>query len=345
MRPTASFWVCALTACSSATPAASTGQSTTSKPAPCHAGPGTSVLYEGGVEGLAADGDHVVIAGGELISVAVSGGPAFTIANVQDPSSLAVLKGIAYFMASEPLGSPDSQGKQPSQSVFESVAVTGGEPTVMPGVVFGSLATATDDDSLYFDGLSPGTIVRLTPPSTTPVTLATGPVILIDSIAAHGDYVYVAGQDLASATTMQNGTIERIPKGGGAAERIVSNIGHPWSLLAHDTGLYWIEDPPSVLGSGTIVHANLDGSSPRTFVDSGARSLAIVNDELVFALDGIEAVPLSGGTPRTVVSNLRTPGQLTAVGGDVVWVDPSDKALSDPTVPQVMAACVSVDGP
>ena len=35
----------------------------------------------------------------------------------------------------------------------------------------------------------------------------------------------------------KNGVIERLPKGGGAAARIVTDIGHPWNLLADDSGL------------------------------------------------------------------------------------------------------------
>jgi hypothetical protein len=197
-----------------------------------------------------------------------------------------------------------------------------------------------DDDSLYFDGLGPANLVKLTPPSTTPVTLALEAALLIDAIAVHGDYVYVAGQDLTAGATLQNGVIERVPKGGGTARRLLSNIGHPWSLVADDTGLYWAEDPPSFEGSGTIVHANLDGTSPRTFVDGSARSLAIVDGKLVIAWDGIKAVPLSGGRPGVVASDLTAPGMLVVLGGNVAWVDPVDKARSDPTVPRVMTACV-----
>ena len=334
------FWVCTLTACSSSAPGASSGKLSSAKPARCLTGPDTTVLYEGSVRDLAADGDQVVMTGDGLRRVPASGGPDMTIANADEPSALAVLNGVAYFTAFQPVGSPDSNGKQSSQTVFESVPVSGGDPTVLPDVAVGNLARATDDDSLYFDGLGPASVVKLTPPSMTPVTLALEAALLIDAIAVHGDYVYVAGQDLTAGATLQNGVIERVPKRGGTAQRLLSNIGHPWSLIADDTGLYWAQDPPGFEGSGTIVHANLDGTSPRTFVEESARSLAIVNGQLVIAWDGIQAVPLSGGRPEVVASDLTAPGMLVVVGGNVAWVDPVEKALSDPTVPRVMTACV-----
>jgi hypothetical protein len=167
---------------------------------------------------------------------------------------------------------------------------------------------------------------------------------MIDAIAVHGDYVYVAGQDFANLTSNQNGVIERVPKGGGQAERIVSNIGHPWNLVADETGLYWVQDPPNY-GSGSIVHSNLDGSSAKTFVASGARSLALANGRLYFALDGINSVPTTGGTPTSIASGLTSPGMLVVAGGNVVWVDPVVRAFSDPTVPKEMTACVPDGNP
>jgi hypothetical protein len=306
-------------------------------------GPGTTTLYEGNVWGLAADGERLVISSDALERVDLSGGGAVAIASPQSPSGLLVLHGIAYFNAERPVGVPDSQGKQQTEFVLESVPVSGGDPTVLPGLALGNLASATDEDSLYFDAASPATLLRLTPPSTAPSVLELEAKTLIDAIAVRGNYVYVAGQDFGNPAAMQNGLIDRIPKTGGAVERLVSNIGHPWSLVADDDFLYWVEDPPN-FGAGSIVRANLDGSSRTTLVPTSARSLAVSNGRLVYAWDAIESVPSSGGTPTVIAAGATTPGMLVVMGGNVVWADPIEKARSDPTVPKVMTACLVGSG-
>lgn len=332
--------VALLAACSSASDDGGSG-SAKLKQAPCVTGRGTTTLYEGTVTGVAVDGNQIVVASDAIVRVPLAGGAPVAVATPQTPFGLLVLNGVAYFTAEQLMGAPDPQGKQSSQSVVESVPIAGGEPTILPGnpldFTFGG---ATDETSLYVGTYGLGTIAKLTPPATTVVALPLDGNITTDAIAVQGDYVYVAGQDFG-VSGMNNGVIERIPKNGGRAERIVSSIGHPWSLVADDNGLYWVQEPPAIVGTGTIAHSALDGSSASTLVATTAISLAVAYGRLYFADGkGIQSISTSGGDITTLATGLTTPGMLLVAGGNVVWVDPISKARSDPTVPKVMTTCV-----
>ncbi len=316
-----------------------------SKLAPCLTPPReVTTLYTGGVSGIAAVGDDIVIQGDGLVRVALSTGQATPVAMVQDPSGLVALDGTLYFTAEEPAGAPDAQGKQPSEAVFQSVPVDGGAPEPISGVTPGNLAHAVDDDSLYFDALASSSggsaVMKLTPPSAEPVELALDGSILINAIAVHDGQVYVAGDDFKSSSQTQNGVIERIPKNGGRAERLVSDVGHPFALVADDSGLYWVEDPAG-FGPAHVVHAGLDGSSRRELIEASDSSLALAAGRIYFSSDNLESIPTSGGEATTLATDLKSPGMFLVAGGNLVWVDPVTKALSDPTVPRLMTACLS----
>jgi hypothetical protein len=227
--------------------------------------------------------------------------------------------------------------------VFQSVSTDGdgGTPQTIPGIAPGNLAHAVDDDSLYFDAIGANAaVLKLTPPSATPVELDLNGSLLINAIAVHDGQVYVAGDDFASPSATQNGVIERVAKSGGRAERLVSDIGHPFNLVATDDGLYWTEDPPN-FGSGHIVHSNLDGSSRRSLLETSASSLAVAGGRIYFTAGDVESISTSGGSATTLATDLQNPGMLLVTGSNLVWLDPATKARSDPTVPSVMTTCIA----
>lgn len=289
---------------------------------------------------IAASGDQLIIGNEAIIRVPLAGGAPVTLATPQSPSGLVVLNGVAYFSASQAVGSPDPQGKQPSQSVLESVPVSGGEPTILPGPLLEfSPGSATDETSIYADTYQRATIGKLTPPATTPVDMALDGKIMTDAIAVQGDYLYVAGQDFA-VSGRNNGVIERLPKKGGKAERIVSAIGHPWHLVADEDGLYWSQDAVG-FGNGTVVRSALDGSSASTLVATNGFSLAVAYGRLYFSTGAeIQSTSTGGGDITTVATGLAGAGMLVVAGGNLVWVDPATRSLSDTTVPKVMTACM-----
>jgi hypothetical protein len=183
-------------------------------------------------------------------------------------------------------------------------------------------------------------VLKLTPPSTKAVELELDGSILINAIAVHDGQIYVAGDDLRSSSQTQNGVIERISKNGGKAKRLVSDIGHPFNLVATGDGLYWTEDPPN-FGRGHLVRSNLDGSSSTNLVEALDSTLAVAGGRVYFVGDAIESIATSGGEPSTLATDQTSPGMFLVVGGNLVWVDPASKALSDPTVPRLLTTCIS----
>jgi hypothetical protein len=120
----------------------------------------------------------------------------------------------------------------------------------------------------------------------------------------------------------------------------VTNIGHPWNLVADASGLSWVQEPPvGVYADSHIVRAGLDGSGARALVSHGARTLAVSGGDLYLAWDGIAKIPVGGGTETMLVPGLKAPGLLSVAGGNAVWVDPVSQARSDPTVPSLMTTC------
>jgi hypothetical protein len=254
--------------------------------------------------------------------------------------SLLVVGGVAYFEASHPVGDPIG-GKQPTEQTLDAVPISGGDvTTVLDAASTSSLDLGTTDaDSLYFRARAAPGITKFTLPATH-IDLSLDAGLSIDAIAVQGDYVYVAAQDISGGGGSMDGVIERVPKNGGTAQAIVSNIGHPWSLVADASGLYWAEDPPGY-GNGHVAHAQLDGSNVTALFSASITSLALAAGRLYYAAgDTIASVAASGGAPTTIASGLKWAGMLTIAGNNLVWVDPASQALSDPTVPAVFTACV-----
>ena len=300
-------------------------------------------LYSDSLSGLAVDGDQVVVMGQTLVRVPLAGGDPVTLASPEGQFGLLVLGGVAYFEASHAAGDPIG-GKQPTEQTLDAVPVAGGDETTVLGADSApSLDSATTDaDSLYFPARGQTVITRFTPPSAS-IDLKFSAGSSIDAVAVFGDYVYVAAQDLIVGGSA-NGIIERIPKKGGTAGIVVSNIGHPWNLVADATGLYWQEDPPG-FGTGHIAHAQLDGSRLTTLVEANATSLALASGRLYFSTgDTIASIATSGGVATTLESGFKSAGRLTLAGDNLVWVDPASQALSDPTVPTVLTACIPGSG-
>jgi hypothetical protein len=309
----------------------------------CATGPGVTQLYvlgEPAATQPVVTGDQVLLAVTEsLLAVPVAGGAPSTLAVAEGPSAPVVLDGIAYFQASAAVGLPDAQGKQPTQSEVYAVAVAGGNATPMPALDTFT-PVAADGSSLYLEENSLG-FERWTPPSGTANDLPVDAGLLIDGMTIQGGYLYVAGQDIKVGGFL-NGVIERIPKAGGSAERIVTGIGHPWNLVADSVALYWSEDPPGLygVGPGRLARSSLDGKSLATVFQQNATSLVAANGRLYFSLGTeVDSISTTGGATTTIASGLANAGLLAVAGGNVIWVDPYSQALSGTASAVLTTAC------
>jgi len=299
----------------------------TNEPPVCLAQPGVNQIYQQpSITGIALAGDSVIVTGLDIARIPLSGGTPVTIAQPSGPYGLLVLGGEAYFTVGNAL---------------YSVPISGGDPIWLLDSPPPMYSSAADETSLYFQGI-PWGILKLTPPSTTGTELALDANLGINAIAPYGDNVYVAASDPSTSS----GVIERVPKAGGPAQRLVSGLGLLGSFVADATGLCWSEDPLVGYGPGRVAHAALDGTQMTTVLSHGARSLAVLDGDLYFAsntstqVETIGMVPRGGGNTVVIASGARTPGMLRVTGFTVVWVDPSVKAMSDSTPMSVMTACV-----
>lgn len=147
----------------------------------------------------------------------------------------------------------------------------------MPGPIY---PNTVDNGSVYFTKYAGG-LLRLTPPSATPEAV-TSEFVVTEAIAQHGDDLFVSAVNYAS----MSGFIASVPKSGGTLTSVVSGVGLTFGVVVDDSGLYWIQRPPTgTYGPSWIAHAALDGSNVEVFLDESASSLAIAYGVLYFTTD------------------------------------------------------------
>jgi len=321
----------------------------------CHAPSTETTLFEDTtgevVGGLFVFGSRVFFSWSSgLSSIPLGGGPATAIAT--GTSGVALVAGTLYTTADHPIGTPSSDGKQssapalyatPFGGVSPDAGASGASLLIQDNFVAGP--TATDGASLYVASGASGTVLKLTPPSTTPVTLTFEGTFSIRSIAVDATYLYAAVGDLTSSPG--NGVIVRMPKSdaGGPTDRLLTLPGFPDDLLVDDQALYWIDEPAvGTFGNSRIVRADLDGRNEIALVD-GSNSvdspgeIALGPSDLYFTTESLAHLPKAGGAIETLATGLSGAGLLQVSGADVVWVDNYNRALSSTAPTPIEALC------
>ena len=293
-----------------------------------------------------------------LSSVPLGGGPVTPIA--PGATGVAIVGGTLYTTAEHPVGAPSSDGKQSSAPAlyatpFGGASADAGAPDGGAAALvqdnFGAGPTVTDDASLYFASGASGTVLKITPPSTTPVTLTFAGTLSIRSLAVDATYLYAAVGDLT--TSPGNGAIVRMPKSdaGGPTDRLLTLPGFPDDLLVDGQALYWIDEPAvGTFGNSRVVRADLDGQNETALVD-GSNSvdspgeIALGPSDLYFTTGSLGRLPKAGGPIETFVSDLSGAGLLHVSGADVVWVDNYNRALSSTSSTPIEALCAGGSAP
>lgn len=296
-------------------------------------------LAQGLFSALAWNAGAVLATGDDgITSFPLDGSASKTIAHMSGSDGLVLAGGAAFFVASIPAGAPDPQGKVPSAQALFSVPLAGGDPTLEPDGSVSLEGAVTDGTAIYAPAGGSGvTRIALADGARTDLTLSAS--LLLDSLAVHAGSVYVAAQDLSSSSA-SSGLIVKVPATGGPALTVVSNIGHPRSLVADASGLYWVEEPPvGQFGDSHVVHAGLDGKGMKTLLTHGAGSLALDGGTLYLASDSISRMALPDGAEVPLVTGLQGPGRLVVSGGNAAWVDPEFPSLSATTPPSLMTVC------
>jgi hypothetical protein len=304
--------------------------------AECHASPMPGTLHEGGVTGLAIDGDDALFVDGALWRIPLAGGSPTKVADVDGAYGLVSAAGFAYLTGEHVTGAAGP--KTTSEPALYAVPLDGGDP-VWVRDQFTLDYAAADAHSVYIAGASNGVLVY-TPPSTDAVTLGLGTnTVSLRALAEHGAYVYAAAEDLSNLDK-PHGAIQRIAKTGGAAKTLITTDGLPDDLAVDDQGIYWIEEAPyGTFGDGHIARSDLDGKHVESLAGVSASSIAIDDEYVYFVAEDLSRVPKLGGAVTALVKGLKGPGLLRISGADAVWVDRASKAKSDPTPSSLMAVC------
>jgi hypothetical protein len=284
------------------------------------------------------DGAVVATSVSGLTSYPSDGSTPTTITHMSDANGLVLAGGSAFFTAEITAGAPNAQGKVSSAPALFSVPLAGGAPPTLELDTFVNMDGAvTDGAAVYAPGASGVVRVAVADGARTDLPLPMS--FIVDALAVHAGTLYVAAQDLAN-TSATNGAIVALPTTGGEMKTLVANIGHPSTLVADPSGLYWTEEPP--IGQFTeshVVHAGLDGKGKTTLLAHGARSLAVSDGALYLAMDGISRLPLAGGAEIPLVTGLQGPGRLVVADGNAAWVDPEFPSRSATTAPSLMTVC------
>jgi hypothetical protein len=304
------------------------------------------------VDGLFVFGGRVFFSlAYELFSVPLGGGPPTSITL---GAGLAIVGGTLYTVDNHPVGTPDSDGKQSSAPALYATPLTGISPDT--GASGGSSTliqdnfvdgpTVTDGASLYVANGASNQVLKITPPSTTPVTLTFDGTFSIRALAVDASYLYAA---VGETTTLPgNGVIVRMPKSdaGGPTDRLLTLPGYPDNLLVDDRALYWIDQPAvGTFGNTRVVRADLDGSNETPLVDDSnnvgsATQIALGPSDLYFTSDSLLArLPKAGGAIETIATDLSGAGLLQVSGADVVWVNNESRALSSTAPTPIEALC------
>jgi hypothetical protein len=283
------------------------------------------------------DGAVVATSISGITSFPADGSASTPIVHMDEASGLVLAGGNAFFTASVPAGAPNAQGKVSSAPALFSVALSGGDPSLQLSAFLDMENAVTDGAAIYAPGASGVTRFAIAGGTHTDLPLPTG--FTIDALAVHAGVLYVAAQDLANASAT-NGVIVSMPATGGAMKTLAANIGHPWTLVADASGLYWTEEPPiGQFGDSHVVHAGLDGKGKTTLLSHGASSLVVSDGALYLATDGISKLPLGGGDEVPLVTGLQGPGRLVVADGNAAWIDPEFPSRSATTEPSLMTVC------
>ncbi len=170
-------------------------------------------------------------------------------------------------------------------------------------------------------------------------------------IAQDGDpQVLVSGQnspgDIAVNTTdvywtnLGDGTILRMPLGGGVPVVVLGNAGVPWSIKVSDSMLVYVDNQ-----SGDVRRLSLEpGSAPVTMATTPG-SWGITMDATTlywstFAYGSLYSIPLGGGPTTTLVDHYSMPAEVVRMGDRILFGTNNDAGVY--AVPVVGGATVTL---
>jgi uncharacterized delta-60 repeat protein len=133
-----------------------------------------------------------------------------------------------------------------------------------------------------------------------------------------------------------NGTVNKVPRGGGPVTVLASGQHYPTSVAVDSTHVYWTTYGGEInavpLGGGTVTTLASGQHSPVSVAVDGTH-VYWINTGTWGGSDGaVNEVPLGGGKVTTLASGQGTPVSLAVDGTQVYWVTYGIEGASDGTV-------------
>lgn len=244
-----------------------------------------------------------------------------------------VLVGMEPAAAAAEISPPDTlfiASQENGGTVVSMPTIGGATTTLVTGMQEVPIGLAVSDDTLY---VADRTTVRSVPTTGgTPTTVITG---LNDPNGANG--VAVAGNTLY----IPKGTsVVSVPTSGGTLTTLATILASPpyeaygavpMTVAVVGDTVYFTVQGYGVGDTGTVRSVPITGGTPTTLVAGLANpfGLAVSGDTLYFSEPGrqrVSSVPITGGTPTTLVTDLHFPIGLAVSGGTLYIADAGNAA-------------------
>lgn len=210
-------------------------------------------------------------------------------------------------------GTPDSAVRDASEAELCSEAPTGSDGGGSTEV--GSGTNCTGDPQTLVDVVQE--IVACAPNAD-----REAPVIAVDATHIYFMLQWVVAE---ARNISSRGYLMRVPRDGGAAERIASlphgSIRTAQAMALTSTRVIFIQAPNDSTGNSTIASVPLEGGDVTVLAKaSGIATVVVVDSDSAYFGDseGVKKVPVTGGELRPLVAGV-APLTLVAVGGNLYY--------------------------
>ena len=247
-----------------------------------------------------------------IMKVAKSGGTPEWLVPVQSQFlwGMAVANGELYYAASE--AKPDG--------AIMKVPVSGGTPVAVVTGRDYPASVAVDSTAVYWSEGMPGWALATAP-------LAGGSAVLLAQ-SEGGDYrnaraIAVDSSGLFWTVSKSDPSVKEaaVMKSGlqaGPATSLVSGLLEPWGILLNASVVYWTD-----VSDNTVSKVPSSGGDVVVLATGeNATDLAIQGDSIYWGnSSAIRKMPVSGGTPVSIVAGQTNPGWVNVDDASVYWID------------------------
>lgn len=212
----------------------------------------------------------------------------------------------------------------------KSMPIAGGAVTTLATGLNGPFGIAVDATSVYFTEEGSGNVKK--------VPIGGGVVSVLASGLKNPQYIAVDATNVYfmeygtwnSGYGLQNndGTINKIPNGGGALTTLASGLKGPQAIAIDAATIYWVEVANSISGAGAVKSVPIAGGLVTTLASglSGSKYIAIDAGSVYYWQEygTLAKVAKAGGqSPTVIVAGMSGTKPMVVDGTNVYWANAS----------------------